>query len=53
MKGRIIFKSIALHFGRFPFVITDRPDRSRQISQTANRSQISQILNGMQEGDGF
>ena len=30
MKGRIIFKSIALHLGRFPFVKTDRLDRSRR-----------------------
>ena len=43
MKGRIVFKSIALHLGRFPFVRTDQPDRSRRNDFPA-RSVKSQIV---------
>ena len=43
MEGKIIFKSIALHLGRFPFVRTDRPDPCRRNDFPA-RSVKSQMV---------
>ena len=46
------FTFLLVDFGHFPFVRTDRPDHSRR-NDNFPFNQISQILNGIHEGDEF